>query len=162
MTRTPTGRRTLRSTGQAAFRAFGLAALVAIAACSPIDRNYGYVPADDQLAEIALGEDTRDTVAEKVGAPFNRGVGGDRAWYYVSSTQRTFGPREPQTIRRDIVAVRFAEDGAVENIERFDVDDGRVVRLTARVTDSAVSELSLIRQIFGNIGTPQAGDILQE
>ena len=142
--------------------ALALAAAVSLAACSPIERNYGYVPAEDQLAEIAVGQDTRDTVAEKVGAPFNRGLGGDRAWYYVSSTQRTFGPRAPQTIRRDVVAVRFAGDGAVENIERFDVDDGRVVRLTARVTDSSVSELSLIRQIFGNIGTPQAGDILQE
>jgi outer membrane protein assembly factor BamE (lipoprotein component of BamABCDE complex) len=142
--------------------ALALLAALAIGACSPIERNYGYVPAEDQLADIAIGQDTRDTVAEKVGAPFNRGLGGDRAWYYVSSTQRTFGPRAPQTIRRDIVAVRFTDAGAVENIERFDVDDGRVVRLTARVTDSAVSELSLIRQIFGNIGTPQADDIIPE
>lgn len=140
----------------------GLAVVLFAVACSPITRNYGYVPAVDQLAEIEVGRDTRDTVAEKIGAPFNEGLGGAQAWYYVSSTHQTFGPRKPQIVRRDVVAVRFNGAGAVENIERFDVADGQVVRLTARVTDSAVSELGIIRQIFGNIGTPQADDFLQE
>ena len=69
---------------------------------------------------------------------------------------------ESKTVRRDIVAIRFDQADAVENIERFDVQDGQVVRLTARVTDSAVSELGLLRQIFGNIGTPSAGDVVNQ
>jgi len=137
-------------------------AVAGLVACAPIERNYGYVPPDDRLAEIEVGRDTRDSVAEKIGAPFNESLGGEDAWYYVSSTRRTFGPAEPRTIRRDIVAVRFDAGGAVENIERFDLQDGRLVTLTARVTDPAVSERGLIGQIFGNIGTPQAEDILRE
>lgn len=133
---------------------------IVLAACAPIERNHGYVPADDQLAEIAVGQDTRDTVAEKVGAPLTRGMQGERAWYYVASERRTFGPRAPQTVSRDIVAIRFAEAGTVKNIERFTEEDGRVVVLTARVTDPSVSELGLLRRIFGNVGTPQAGDFL--
>ena len=155
------GDRTIRRFGPARAALAGLA-VAGLLACTPIERNYGYVPPDDRLAEIEVGRDTRDSVAEKIGAPFNESLGGEDAWYYVSSTRRTFGPAEPRTIRRDIVAVRFAPDGAVENIERFDLQDGRVVTLTARVTDPAVSELGLIRQIFGNIGTPQAEDVLRE
>lgn len=134
----------------------------AVPACTPIVNNHGYTPADDQLAEIVVGKDTRDTVAEKIGQPFNIGVGQGRAWYYISSTDEVFGPRKPKTVRRDIVAIRFDQADAVENIERFDVQDGQVVRLTARVTDSAVSELGLLRQIFGNIGTPSAGDVVNQ
>lgn len=131
-------------------------------ACTPIVNSHGYTPADDQLAEIVVGKDTRDTVAEKIGQPFNVGVGQARAWYYISSTDEIFGPRKPKTVRRDIVAIRFNDADAVENIETFDVQDGQVVRLTARVTDSAVSELSLLRQIFGNVGTPTAGDVVNQ
>jgi len=152
-----------RAAGTTPVRATLLALACALAvACSPIVRQHGYVPPDDQLAEIEVGRDTRDSVAEKVGRPLNEGVGPERAWYYVSSTHRTIGPRKPRVIARDIVAIRFTDDGAVENVERFDVSDGRTVRLTARVTDSAVSELSLIRQIFGNIGPPGPDTFLTE
>jgi len=87
--------------GLAVVLAVGLGALVA---CSPIERSYGYVPADDQLAEIEVGRDTRDSVAEKIGRPMNSSVSGDGSWYYVSSLQQTIGPRQPQVVQRDIVA----------------------------------------------------------
>ncbi len=141
-------------------RARLLLCVLAFAACQPIVRDFGYVPPPEDLATVEVGQDTRETVAQKLGLPLHEGLGESRAWYYVESRQETFGPGKPRTVARDIVAVRFAEDGAVENIERFDVSAGRVVRLTARVTDSAVSELGILRQIFGNIGTPQAEDFL--
>lgn len=145
-------------------RAAGVAVCLAVvgtvsAGCSPIMRNHGYTPADDQLAEITVGKDTRDTVAEKIGQPFNIGVGDGHAWYYISSTDRTFGVFRPKTVRRDIVAIRFTKSDTVENIERFDVSDGRVVRLTARVTNSAVSEVGILRQIFGSVGTPNLSEM---
>lgn len=143
-----------------ASRAAALAGWVALAGCSPIVRSHGYVPAPDQLAEVQVGTDTRDTVAEKIGLPMTRGMETDRAWYYISSERETFGPGRPRTTRRDIVAVRFTEDGRVENVERFDVDDGRVVVLTARVTDPSVSEIGLLRRIFGSVGGPTAEDFL--
>lgn len=139
---------------------FAAALCAALAACSPIERSHGYVPADDQLAEIAVGDDTRDTVVEKIGAPLTRGVENENAWYYVSSERRTVGPFAPVTTKRDIVAVRFTDGGTVENIERFNETDGQIVVLTARVTDPSVSELGILRRIFGNVGTPTAGDFL--
>lgn len=131
-------------------------------ACSPIVRSHGYIPAEDQIAEIQVGKDTRDTVAEKIGMPTTLGVENDGAWYYVASVHETFGPRKPKTISRDIVAVRFADSGQVENIERFDVTDGRVVVLTARVTDPAISERGFLSQVFGNVAGPTAGDLIGE
>jgi len=140
--------------------AAALAGALALPACSPIVRSHGYVPAPDQLAEVQVGRDTRATVAEKIGQPMTRGMRDERAWYYVASERETLGPTRPRTTRRDIVAVRFTEDGRVENVERFDVEDGRVVVLTARVTDPSVSERGLLQQIFGNVGGPTAEDFL--
>lgn len=141
-------------------RVAAVAGSIALVGCSPIVRSHGYVPAPDQLAEVEVGTDTRDTVAEKIGLPLTRGMETDRAWYYVASERETFGPGRPRTTRRDIVAVRFTDDGRVENIERFDVEDGRVVVLTARVTDPSVSEAGLLRRIFGGVGGPTAEDFL--
>lgn len=143
-----------------AVRGAALAGSVALAGCSPIVRSHGYVPAADQLDAVQVGTDTRDTVADKIGLPLTRGMDTDRAWYYVASERETFGPGQPRTTRRDVVAVRFTDDGRVENIERFDVEDGRVVVLTARVTDPSVSEIGLLRRIFGNVGGPSADDFL--
>lgn len=133
--------------------------VAAAAGCTPIVRDHGYVPPEDLLAEVQVGQDTRDSVADKIGRPLHAGLGGSAAWYYIASTRETVGLFAPNVVERDIVAIRFTDAGAVENIERFDVSDGQVVRLTARVTDSSVSELGLLRQIFGNIGVPQIDDL---
>ena len=39
------------------------------AGCSAQYRNHGYVPSEEDLAEVVIGVDTRDSVAETLGAP---------------------------------------------------------------------------------------------
>jgi outer membrane protein assembly factor BamE (lipoprotein component of BamABCDE complex) len=131
-------------------------------ACSPIFRNHGYVPSDEELALVAVGADTRDTVAEKVGRPTASGLLNDVGWYYVQSRFRTFGPRATQEIDRQVVAVTFADDGTVSNIERFGLEDGQVVALSRRVTETNVRGVSLIRQLLGNLGNLRADQIIDE
>lgn len=138
--------------------AFGL---VLLTACTPIVHNHGYVPPEDMLAEVAVGKDTRDSVAEKVGLPLNKSLTGDAAWYYVATTRETFGPREPKVTSREIVAILFSDAGTVQQIDRYTAEDGREVTLTARVTDASVPDQNLLGQIFGNLGGPSASDFLE-
>lgn len=133
-------------------RAALASAVVALAACSPIVRNHGYVPSQDDLAEIAVGLDTRETVAESLGSPGASGVVGDRGFYYVSQRVQQRGYREPEVIDREIVAISFDAQGVVSNIERFGLEDGNVVALSRRVTDSNVQGIGFIRQLLGNLG----------
>lgn len=135
--------------------------LCAVAACAPIKRNHGYVPPPDELAKVSIGQDTRETVAEKVGAPLNQGMNREGAWYYISSRRQTFGLRQEQILSREIVAIRFANSGRVENIERFGLEDGRLVTISARVTDPSVSEAGFLSQVFGNLGGPSADQFLE-
>lgn len=143
-------------------RHLGVLGFVAVTvACAPIVTNHGYTPPEEELSRISVGRDTRETVAETIGAPLNQGLERDQAWYYVSSRQMKRGPRAPLEFDRQIVAIRFADSGRVENIERFGMEDGRVVTLSARVTDPAVSDVGIIAGLFGNLGTPTAEELLQ-
>ena len=79
-----------------------LAALVllAMAGCVARYQNHGYVPRDDELERVVVGESTRDTVAEEIGRPSSTGLLTGGAWYYVGSRFRLYGGREPQEIER--------------------------------------------------------------
>lgn len=134
---------------------------IAIAACSPVMRNHGYVPAEDELAQIEVGTDTRETVGQKIGRPSTSGLLNDEGWYYVQSRYRHIGPRQPKEIERQVLAITFNETGAVENIGRFGLEDGKVVEISRRVTETNVKGLNLIQQLLGNIGQFNPG-MLQE
>lgn len=130
-----------------------------VAACSPVYRNHGYVPAEEDLAKVEIGKDTRETLAQKIGRPSTSGLLNDVGWFYVQSRFKTVGPREPQEIDRQVVAVTFSDKGVVENVARYGLEDGRVVELSRRVTQPNVKGQTLIQQLLGNFGRVQAADI---
>lgn len=134
--------------------------LVLASACQPIVRNHGYVPLDEDLALITPGVDTRETVATTVGVPGTGGVIDGGGYYYVRSRWETTAWRAPKEADRQVVAITFAEDGVVENIERFGLENGRVVTLSRRVTETSIRNVTFIRQLMGNIGRFRAENIL--
>ena len=134
--------------------------LSALVACSPSYRNHGYVPSDADLENIIVGVDTRDTVDEVVGQPTAAGVLNEGGYYYVRSRSRTFGPRKPQEVDRQVVAISFDSAGVVSNIERFGLERGQVIALSRRVTDSNTQGISFIRQLLGNLGNFNPGDFI--
>lgn len=133
--------------------------VVGLAACTPVIRNHGYVPAPQELALLEVGVDTRDTVNEKIGRPSTSGLLNDEGWYYVQSQYRLVGPREPKEIDRKVLAVTFNEAGVVENIAVFGLEDGQVVEISRRVTETNIKNVSVITQLLGNFGRITAEDI---
>lgn len=125
---------------------------LALSACAPTFKNHGYIPPQEDLDALAIGIDTRASVEETVGPPSSGGVLNDGGYYYVRSRIRTLGPVAPKEIERQVVAISFDGAGVVSNIERFGLEDGQVVPLARRVTDTAVSNKSFLRQLLGNIG----------
>jgi outer membrane protein assembly factor BamE (lipoprotein component of BamABCDE complex) len=128
--------------------------------CTAVYRNHGYAPTETDLALLTVGKDTRDTVQAAVGPPSATGLLTADAWYYVQSRFRLFGPREPEEIERQVVAISFAEDGTITNIERFGLEEGRVVALSRRVTETNIKGVTLIQQLLGNFGRIDAGQVL--
>ena len=139
-----------------------LVLVASVAACAPVYRNHGYVPTDQELALIEVGTDTRETVGQKIGRPSTQGLLNDVGWFYVQSRYKHFGPRAPKEIERQVLAVTFNEAGTVENVARYGLEDGKVVQISRRVTETNVKGLTVIQQILGSFGQLRADDILSE
>jgi outer membrane protein assembly factor BamE (lipoprotein component of BamABCDE complex) len=123
-----------------------------LAACTAIYSNHGYVPPDEDLDQIVVGIDTLDTVRETLGSSASGSVVNDSGLYYVRSRVRSFAMFEPEVVEREVVAISFDAAGTVQNIERFGLEQGQIVPLSRRVTNSGVSDVPFLRQLFGNIG----------
>jgi len=132
----------------------------ALGACTPQFRTHGYAPSDTELKELIVGVDTRASVEDTFGPATTGGVGPRDGMYYVETQWRDYGWRAPQPLSRQVVVVSFDTDDVISNIERFTLQDGRVVPLSRRVTDSPVQNRTLLRQILGSIGRFDAGQIL--
>ncbi|MBJ3763497.1 outer membrane protein assembly factor BamE [Maribius pontilimi] len=146
----------------AAFRRIALAvAILGLAACSSVYRNHGYVPPDEDLAALNVGVSTRADVTEAIGRPTALGVLDEDGWYYVQSRFRLSGIRPAEEIDREVVAVSFSDAGTVSNVERFGLEQGRVVALSRRVTDENVQGIGFLQQLFGNLGNFNAADFLE-
>ena len=137
-----------------------LALVMAIAACSPVMQFHGYAPSEEDLAQIVVGQDTRETVAQKVGRPGMGGVMEGSGWFYVQSDWEHRGWRAPREIDRQVVAISFDASDRVTNIERFGLEDGQVVALSRRVTDSGPRP-SMMSQVLGVLGQFSAGSFGQ-
>ena len=129
-----------------------LAVCVGLSACSAITREHGFVPFDDDLANVLVGADTKLTVEEIVGRPSDTGLVDDSSWYYVASTVRTFAFLEPEVVARRVVVFDFDNNDVLQNIAEFGIEDGQVIDLQTRITPTDRRRLSLLQRLFGNIG----------
>ncbi len=141
----------------------GLVALLlgALSACSAVYRNHGYIPPQEALDQVVVGVDTRDSLAETLGRPSSTGLLDASGWYYVQSRWRHFAYRAPEEIDRQVVAISFDARGTVANVERFGLENGRVVVLSRRVTETSIRGVSFLRTLYQNFGRIQASDLLR-
>ena len=135
-------------------------ASLALSACITLFRDHGYVPLEEDLAALRVGVDDRESVAEAVGKPSASGVLNQGGYYYISTRVRHYGATEPKIVSRELVAISFDTRGKVSNIERFGLEDGRVITLERRVTDNGLDDGTFLRQLLGNLGRIGPGTIL--
>ena len=126
--------------------------MVVLASCAATYQNHGYVPPRSDLENLVVGVDSRTTVDDLIGPPSVAGMVGDGDYYYVRSRKRTFMMLRPQVIEREVVAISFDDGDTVANIERFGLQDGQVVPLSRRVTETSVVKSGFLQQLLRNIG----------
>ena len=117
------------------------------------------MPSDDELSELVVGVDSRDSVADAVGVPSTAGILDSSGYYYVKSRVRHLGGLRPKEIEREVLAISFTDAGIVQNIERFSLQDGKAIPLSRRVTESSVKNNSFLRQLIGSIGRIAPGGL---
>ena len=143
-----------------ATRGLVLVGAFAVTSCTAEFRNHGYAPSDAQLSEVLVGVDTRASVEDVIGRPTSEGIGPQDGFYYVESTWRHFAWQQPRPIDRQVVVISFDGQDVVSNVERFTLEDGRVVPLSRRVTDSPIQSSTFLRQLLGAASNFNPGQFL--
>jgi outer membrane protein assembly factor BamE (lipoprotein component of BamABCDE complex) len=138
-----------------------LVALAIVAGCAPTVRVHGYIPPPTDVAQVRPGVDTAETVAEKLGRPSSSGVLRDSGWYYVQTTIENYTYNPPRVIDRTVLAVEFNGNGVVQDVARYGLEDGRIVNLTVRTTETGGRTLGVLEQLFGNLLNLDAEQFVQ-
>ena len=119
--------------------------------CAPTVQVHGYVPPPSDIARIKPGFDDTGSVEEVLGRPSSNGVLRDSAWYYVQSVVESYTYHAPRVIDRTVLAVNFDQNGVVRDIQRYGLEDGKIINLTTRTTETGGRELGILEQLFGNL-----------
>jgi outer membrane protein assembly factor BamE (lipoprotein component of BamABCDE complex) len=144
------------------FAAAGLAVGLAASGCAPTYTTHGFTPAAEELDQITAGLDTRESVFRRLGNPSMAGTFEGDEWFYVASRIERYAFYEPKVVDRTVVVIAFDDAGVVESVERYGLEEGRVVDLVTRTTPTYGRELTVLQQLFGNVGRVDPGRLLNE
>ena len=96
-----------------------------------------------------------DEFLAQLGSPSTTSIFDENTWIYMSELQERVAYLNPKVKSRSIVAIRFGEDDAVEEVVEYDENAGQIVNYASRETPTRGRELGFWEQIFGTIGAVQ-------
>lgn len=134
-------------------RASAVAALLVCAwlpGCGAEINRHGHVFMDVDVNQVQPGM-SKDQVQQFLGSPDTTSTISGEAYYYISTTQKTYAFFKPWEIDRKVVAVYFNPDGSVQSVAQYGLKDGIVVKYAKDETPARGKDLTFLEQIFGNI-----------
>ncbi len=129
----------------------GLVLMLLLPACSSQVIRHGHVFTQEEIAQIQPGLG-REQVVTILGTPDTTSTIAGRTFYYISSTKKAVAFLKPKEVDRKVLAVYFDENDVVRKVAHYGLKDGKVFDFISRTTPSHGKELTLIQQLFGNLG----------
>ena len=127
--------------------------LLGLSACNPVLRTHGYIATKDaKPQEVDPKKDTKASVLARLGNPSVKSTFDENTWYYLTSVRERMAYLKPITSARTITAISFNDDGKVQKVAEYGIEDGQYVNYVKRKTPTRGRELSVLEQIFGTIG----------
>jgi len=127
-------------------------AVAYVSACSPRIATRGNAPDPEMLEQISIGESTKGDVTDILGSPSTIAAFDENVWLYISKTTETIAFFEPETVEQKVVVISFDAANRVEILSEYQLEDGKPVIPTDRVTPTAGREMTILQQLFGNLG----------
>ena len=123
-----------------------------LSACTGRVDTRGNLADPEVVSQITPGESTRGTVEDLLGSPTTVATFNDQTWYYIGRKTEKFAFFKPEVLEQQVVAVHFDPNGVVDDVKLYGPDDAREVELVDRTTPTAGQELSVLQQLFSNLG----------
>lgn len=130
-----------------------LAAAAVLSGCSRDIEHRGYQARAQDLQKLRTGM-TKQEVRSTLGSPSTTATvqhQGD-SFYYISSRVKTSAFLDNEELDRQILAVRFSQFDQVQSFGQYTLQDGNVIDMNSRETPSRGRELTILQQMFGNLG----------
>ena len=132
-----------------------MAVSVAAAAsgCAREIEHRGYQARAQDMQQLRMGM-SKAEVRSVLGSPSTTATvqyQGD-SYYYISSRIKTSAFLENEELDRQILAVRFDQFDQVQSFGQYTLQDGQVIDMNTRETPSRGRELTILQQMFGNLG----------
>ena len=138
-----------------------VAVLFLILGCSEQYRKHGYIPSEEELSSVSVSQDDKNTVIKKLGTPSIGGILSDGNIYFVQSKVLKNSIRASKPVDRQILVLSFDDKGKLDNIQKFGIDEGKIVILDYHTTPSGLKNMSFLFRLFQNVGGPSAESLLQ-
>ena len=125
---------------------------IMLQSCSNKTINTGNLPDPDLVANIEVGQVSKNEVLELLGSPSTKATFNDNNWYYVSEKISTRAFFHPEVINRKVLIIQFDKREIVKKITQLSLKDGEKIEMVDRITPTAGKEMTILKQIFGNVG----------
>ena len=129
------------------------------ASCSPIVENRGYVFDEKLLDQIKVNETISNDVMDILGSPSTTSAIDASTWYYIYSKAETVAFYNPTVTDRRVLAVSFDDDDKVNNLKYYGLEEGKIISYVDRTTPTRGRQLTVLQQLFGNLGRLGAGSL---
>lgn len=138
-----------------------LASVAALAACSPRIDQRGNLLDPDAVLAVQPGIQTKDQVAQLLGTPSTIATFDDKTWYYVSKRTETTAFFTPDITDQQVLVVKFDDADVVEKVQLYGMNDAYEIEPVDRTTPTYGQRLTILQQLFGNIGRFTKGETRQ-
>lgn len=131
---------------------------LAVAGCSANIAHRGYLAKPGAFGQVREGM-PKSEVEGILGSPSTTAsvnFQGD-SYYYISSVTEQTAFLNPKEVERQVIAVRFDKNDQVASLGQYGLEDGKIIDINSRSTPTKGRELTMLQQLFGNIGRPGPG-----
>lgn len=129
-----------------------------LAACAPQLDTRGNLPDPETVLEVQPGIHDRNQVSSILGTPSTVAMFEDDTWYYISRRTEQIAFFEPKVVDQQVLMVKFGQDGLVSDMQIYGLEDGQVITPVDRTTPTSGRELTVLQQLFGNLGRFNTAD----
>lgn len=111
----------------------------------------GNMPTGERVSQIKVG-DSRDDVRQVLGSPSVVVAFDKNTWLYMSSDIKKVAFFAPEEVDRDVLAIRFSDNGRITEIDHLTLADGEKVKIVSDTTPSYGQKQGFFRRYFGGVG----------